>query len=197
MRFKLAAFVSASALIAAPALAAAPGEAAPDFTGIDSHGIGHTLSDYRGQTVILEWSNHGCPYVQRHYEGNMQALQAELNTDDVVWLTVISSAPGEQGHVEAAEANELTVSRGASPDAVILDPEGVIGRLYNARTTPQMVVIDADGVLQYDGAIDDSQRGPASEAHNYLRAAMEALAEGRAPDPAATQPYGCNVKYVG
>jgi hypothetical protein len=196
MRLRLAVLAAASAFIAAPALAAAPGGAAPDFTGIDSNGVSHTLSDYKGKTVILEWTNHGCPYVQRHYEGNMQALQADLNTgDDVVWLSVISSAPGEQGYVEAAEANELTQSRGASPDAVILDPEGAIGRLYEAKTTPQLVLIDAEGVLQYDGAIDDSQRGPAAEANNYLRAAMDAVAEGRAPDPAQTAPYGCSVKY--
>ncbi len=198
MTFKLAVLASAAALAAAPAFAdIVPGEAAPDFTGVDSNGVSHTLSDYQGKTVILEWTNHGCPYVQRHYEGNMQALQTAMNTgDDVVWLSVVSSAPGMQGYVQGAEANDLTASRGASPDAVILDPEGEIGRLYGATATPQMVLIDADGLVQYDGAIDDSPRGPADEALNYLRAAQTALDEGRTPDPAQTQAYGCSVKYA-
>ena len=119
------------------------GEPAPDFEGVDTQGKTHRLVDYRGKTVVLEWTNHDCPYVRKHYSaGNMQEQQREAAAQGVVWLSVISSAPGKQGHVSPAQADELTQSRQAAPQAVILDPAGNIGRAYSAKTTPHMYIID-------------------------------------------------------
>ncbi|MGJ3230224.1 MAG: redoxin domain-containing protein [Oceanicaulis sp.] len=176
---------------------AVPGEAAPAFTGLTAAGETISLSDFAGQTVVLEWTNHGCPYVVRHYGGNMQALQTAAAEDGVVWIQVISSAPGEQGHVDAATALSLNEERGAAPAHTILDPEGVIGRAYDARTTPHMYVIDGAGVLQYAGGIDDQPRPREGDPAPipYVTQALDAVAEGRMPDPAATMPYGCSVKY--
>lgn len=194
--------IAAAAALASPAFAAPEiGAPAPDFTATDTNGKEVSLSDYEGRKVILEWSNDGCPYVQRHYEGDMQALQEELTGQDIVWLTIISSAPGKQGHVTPEEANAITAGEkegrpAAHPTAVILDPEGEIGRMYEAKTSPHMFVIDEDGVLQYDGAIDDSPRGPAGEAENYVTGALADLEAGGSVDPARTQPYGCSVKYA-
>lgn len=175
------------------------GEPAPGFTGIDSNGTSHTLSDFRGRTVVLEWTNHQCPYTVKHYEsGNMQALQKEATDNDVVWLSIVSSASGLQGHVTPEQANELTTSRNASPTAVILDPDGKIGTLYTARTTPHMYVIDADGVLQYMGAIDDkptSNQADIAGAKNYVGDALTSVLANQPVAVASTQPYGCTVKY--
>lgn len=186
--------------LAAPADAAPSiGKPAPAFTGTDSTGAEHALADFRGKTVVLEWTNHECPYTVKHYEsGNMQALQQETAADGIVWLSVISSAPGLQGYVTAEQANALTESRGASPAAVLLDPKGEIGSLYSARTTPHMYIIDPDGTLVYMGAIDDdsSSRGNPESANNYVRAALDDLANGRPVQEAATRPYGCSVKYA-
>ena len=176
---------------------AVPGEAAPAFTGLTAGGETVSLSDFAGQTVVLEWTNHGCPYVQRHYGGNMQALQAAAAGDGVVWIQVISSAPGEQGHVDGPTAISLNEERGASPALTILDPHGDIGRAYDARTTPHMYVIDGEGVLQYAGGIDDQPRPRDGDPAPipFVTNALEALAAGQAPDPAETMPYGCSVKY--
>jgi peroxiredoxin len=175
------------------------GAPAPGFTGTDSTGARHRLSDYRGRTVVLEWTNHLCPYTAKHYRtGNMQRLQAEAAKRGVVWLSVISSAPGKQGYVSPSEADRLTESRGATPAAVLLDPEGEIGRLYRAKVTPHMFVIDADGALVYMGAIDDAPSARESSvegAHNYVLTALDALAAGHPVDPAITRAYGCTVKY--
>lgn len=177
----------------------AVGKSAPDFSAIDSNGITHDLSAYRGKTVVLEWTNHDCPYVRKHYgTGNMQALQKEATDNDVVWLSVISSAPGTQGYVQGEEANQLSRARDAVPTAVLLDPDGTVGRLYDARTTPHMFVIDADGVLRYMGAIDDkptSRHASVEGAKNYVRSALVAMAGGATVSPAVTRPYGCSVKY--
>jgi peroxiredoxin len=189
-------FVSASFAAAAPVV----GKQAPAFTAIDSEGRSHSLADYRGRVVVLEWTNHECPYTVKHYDaGAMQALQKEAREDGVVWLSVVSSAPGEQGHVTADEANALTASRGAAPTAVLLDPEGEVGRAYDARTTPHMYIVDADGTLRYMGAIDDnpSARSDPAEAHNYVRAGLREVLSGRQVTAAATPPYGCTVKYGG
>lgn len=190
------------ALVAAGSLAvAAPniGETAPEFTGTDTKGVAHALSAYRGKTVILEWTNHGCPYVQKHYgSGNMQALQKETTGTGVVWLTVISSSPGQQGHVAGLEADELTATRKAAPTAVLLDPTGQIGRLYEARTTPHMFIIAPDGKLAYAGAIDDKPTSSAADvktAVNYVKNALAQIAAGKPVAPATTRPYGCSVKY--
>lgn len=175
------------------------GERAPDFVGVDSNGKTHKLSDLKGKTVILEWTNHDCPFVQKHYStGNMQTLQKETTKGGVVWLSVISSAPGLQGHVEPAKANMLTTDRAAAPSAVILDPKGEIGQAYNARTTPHMFLIDAHGTLIYKGAIDDKPSANNADvpiARNYVRDALAAHAAGKPADPDSTRPYGCSVKY--
>lgn len=165
---KLAQLVLAvSAAVFSLGLAAAPqvGTPAPDFTVVDSKGNSHSLKDFAGKNVVLEWTNHDCPFVVKHYSGNMQALQAEMKQQDVVWLSVISSAPGKQGHVSGAKADELTASRSAMPTAVVFDESGVVGKAYDAKATP------------------------------YFANAAKAVLTGKAPDPAVTKPYGCSVKY--
>jgi peroxiredoxin len=186
-----------------PTLATAslsPGQPAPDFTAKDSNGHTVSLADYRGSIIVLEWTNHECPFVRRHYEsGNMQALQKRAKKDGVVWLTVISSAPGEQGYVSGEQADALTASRGASPTAVLLDPTGAVGRAYGAKTTPHMFVIDPGGKLVYMGAIDDQPRdvgADPAEAQNYGRAALKAVSSGQSVAPTVTPSYGCAVKYT-
>jgi peroxiredoxin len=175
------------------------GRPAPAFAATDTKGKQHTLAGYAGKTVVLEWTNHECPYTVKHYAtGNMQSLQAMATGSGVVWLTVISSRPGEQGFVEAAEADRLTKTRSAKPTAVLLDPKGQLGRLYDARTTPHMYVIDGSGTLVYVGAIDDQPTAnPASVkgARNYLREALDAVSSGKPVALASTRPYGCSVKY--
>jgi peroxiredoxin len=192
----LAAFLlSAQLSMASPAV----GEAAPDFVGTDSKGMKHALAEYRGSTVVLEWTNHECPYTAKHYEaGAMQALQEQATAGGAVWLSIISSAPGTQGHVTAAEADALTRTRRAVPTAVVLDPDGAIARLYEAKTTPHMFVIDPNGAVVYMGAIDDqpSARGDPRAARNYVRLALSALAAGRPVSVSSTQPYGCSIKYA-
>jgi peroxiredoxin len=187
-------------LTIAPAHAALQtGRPAPAFAATDTKGKQHTLAGYAGKTVVLEWTNHECPYTAKHYAtGNMQALQAAATGAGVVWLSVVSSRPGEQGYVEAAEADRLTETRNARPTAVLLDPKGQFGRLYDARTTPHMYVIDGSGTLVYLGAIDDQPTAnPASvkSARNYVREALDAVAAGRPVTLASTRPYGCSVKY--
>ncbi len=196
--------ISAVALILAPVKASStspePGNKAPGFTGLTSNGETISLDQFAGKKVILEWTNDGCPYVQKYYDsGKMQETQKIASADeDSVWITVISSAPGKQGHVDASQANTLTDERGAAPDHVILDPEGIVGRAYSAKTTPHMFVIDETGTVQYNGAIDDrpSARPSSLEgATNYALAALNAVNAGKKPDPARTKPYGCSVKY--
>jgi peroxiredoxin len=158
-RFLLAA--SLAAILTGPALAAGPqvGKPAPAFSAQDSDGRTVRLSDYAGKTVVLEWTNHDCPFVMKHYGAHaMQALQTKWTGQGVVWLSVISSAPGEQGAVDGAEANRLTKTRDAAPSAVLLDPTGTIGRAYDAKTTPHMFVITPDGTLAYQGASTTSPR---------------------------------------
>ena len=180
---------------------AAPGigTAAPEFTGTDSYGRAHSLADYRGRVVVLEWTNHDCPYVEKHYgTENMQTLQREASAAGHAWFSIVSSAPGLQGHVEPDQANALTANRDAAPSAVILDPSGTIGRLYGARTTPHMYVIDPAGMLVYMGGIDDRPTARWSDvdgADNHVRAALADLAAGRPVATPVTQAYGCSVKY--
>src|SRR5271155_1885006 len=144
-------------LVATPSAGAAQiGTPAPDFHGTDTNGKTQSLDAYRGKYVVLEWHNHDCPYTIKHYEsGNMQSLQKQWTAKGVVWFTVISSAPGEQGYVTASQENAYVKKVGADPTAVLLDPQGKIGHLYSAKTTPQMVIIDPAGKVIYDGAIDD------------------------------------------
>ncbi|MGF1535721.1 MAG: redoxin domain-containing protein, partial [Elainellaceae cyanobacterium] len=159
----------------------------------------HSLSDFRGKVVVLEWTNHQCPFVGKHYgSGNMQALQADATAEGVTWLSIISSAPGKQGYVEPDKANELTESRNASPTAVLLDPKGEIGQLYDARTTPHMFVINEDGVVEYMGAIDSipsADTADLEKAENYVEAALTSVLADQAVETAVSQPYGCSVKY--
>lgn len=186
-------------LASAADTAAEIGKTAPAFSLPDTSGNLRALEEFRDKTVILEWTNHDCPYVRKHYgTGNMQALQKDMTDADVIWLTIISSVPGKQGYVTPAEADELTASRGAHPTAVLLDVDGTVGRLYGAKTTPQMYIITPDRDLVYAGAIDDkptARRASIEGAHNYVRAAYASLEAGEAIESPSTKPYGCSVKY--
>jgi len=186
----------ASAALADPQL----GNSAPDFVGRDTAGKEVKLSSLRGKTVVLEWTNHLCPYTVKHYAtDNMQALQKEATSDGVVWLTIVSSAPGTQGYVETLEADKLTADRKAAPTAVLIDADGTIGHLYAAKTTPHMFVIDPQGKLVYMGAIDDkptSNHADVKGARNYVREALTAVKAGEAVKTASTRPYGCTVKLA-
>jgi hypothetical protein len=195
------AFLTAALFAASPGAQATAivGQVAPQFTGVDSNGKTHKLSDYAGKTVVLEWSNHDCPYVKKHYGGNnMQVTQLAATLTGAVWLTIVSSAPGKQGNVTGAEANDLTKRRTAFPAAVILDPTGTIGRLYDARTTPHMFVIDGAQKLRYAGAIDDKPTAAPESlngAKNYALAAINDVFDKRKVAVPETEPYGCSVKY--
>jgi len=173
---------------------------APDFTLTDTNGRTHTLSQYRGKFVVLEWLNFDCPYVRKHYNGrNMQTLQERYTDRGVVWLSIVSSARGEQGHFSNEEMNRRARAHGAHQTAILIDEPGRVGRLYGARTTPQMFVISPEGQILYNGAIDDKPSpNPATleTARSYFSEAMDAALAGRAVPVASTQPYGCNVKYA-
>lgn len=187
--------------IAAPANAKiATGSNVSDMTVTDSNGQLHNLSDFAGQKVVLEWTNHGCPYVVKHYDtGNMQKTQKLATAgDDAVWLSIVSSAPGNQGYVSGEEANALTTSRNAAPTAVVLDPSGTAGRTFSAKTTPHMFIIDEEQTLVYQGAIDDNRSSRLSSvagAKNYVMAALDDLNSGVEVAVSDTAPYGCSVKY--
>jgi peroxiredoxin len=187
--------------LAVPAARAAVtvGAPAPAFEAPGTDGKTHALSDYAGKVVVLEWFNRECPYVRKHYESrNMQGLQAKYTAEGVVWLSVISSAPGKQGHATATEANATAKDLGAKPTAILLDEKGTVGRLYGAKTTPHMFVIGRDGTLLYQGAIDDDpsfkQDGIAS-ARNYVSQALDETLAGKPVSESSTTPYGCSVKY--
>jgi thioredoxin-related protein len=176
------------------------GESAPDFQATDSNGQVHKLAQYRGKFVVLEWHNNGCPYTRKHYEsGNMQRLQREWIGKGVVWFSMISSAPGQQGYVTAQQENDYLKKMKASPSAVLLDPEGNVGRLYSAKTTPHMFIINPEGVLLYDGAIDDkatTDRADIATAKNYVSQALEEAMANKPVSIPTTRPYGCSVKYA-
>jgi len=199
-RFGVSVLMVALAVSAGVARALPPGSAAPDFKGVDSNGVTHSLSEYRGKLVVLEWANKGCPYEQKHYNsGNMESLQKQWTAKGVVWLSILSSAPGEQGYVTPAAENEYLKTMNASPTAALLDPKGTIGHLYDARTTPHMFVIDPAGKIVYQGALDDKPTpDPASlkTADNYLNDALNAVLAGKPVAVAVTKPYGCAVKYA-
>ena len=175
------------------------GRPAPDFSATDSDGKVHRLADLRGKTVVLEWTNAECPYTRKHYSsGNMQNLQELARQRGVVWLSVISSAPGKQGYVSGSEADALTRSRHAGPAAVLLDPSGDLGRLYHAKTTPHLFVIDARGELRYMGGIDSIATADVADiqtAEPYLKEAMLAVLDDKPVAHPTTRPYGCSVKY--
>lgn len=189
-----------AALLATPTLAAPKvGEPAPAFTATDSRGESVQLADYRGKFVVLEWTNHECPFVRKHYEsGNMQSLQKQATAEGAVWLSVISSAPGKQGQVDGKGADALTASRKAAPSAVLLDPPGAVGRLYEAKTTPHMFIVDPKGTLVYMGGIDSIPSADADDiakARPYVKVALAEAMAGKPVSEAVTKPYGCAVKY--
>lgn len=188
--------IGSSAAWAAPTI----GQPAPDATLRDTTGTVHQISDFQGKTVVLEWTNHDCPFVKKHYESdNMQSLQRKAAENEVVWLTVISSAPGKQGHVTPEKADELTESRNAAPSAVTLDEDGSAGKMYDARTTPHMYVINPEGALVYAGGIDSiPSADPAdiAKAVPHLDLAMVATAAGKEVPVASSRPYGCSIKYA-
>jgi len=183
-----------------PIWAAKVGVAAPDFTGTASTGQTFRLADYRGKYVVLEWHNNGCPFVRKHYNsGNMQQLQKQWTGQGVVWFTILSSAPGKQGYATAQEENDYLAKMQAAPTAALLDPTGEIGHLYDAKTSPQMVVINPQGVVIYDGAIDDKPTTDLNDvpgATNYVSLALRQAMAGKQVETPATRPYGCSVKYA-
>lgn len=186
-------------LAAARADAPAVGAAAPDFSLADSNGKTEKLSEYKGKYVVLEWTNPECPFVRKHYEsGNMQKLQAEYVKKGVVWLSIDSSAPGEQGYLDVADAKKAKADKYAGDTALLLDPDGKVGHLYEARNTPQMFVIDPEGKLIYDGAIDSipsADKADLAKATNYVSAALDEAMAGKEITHAKSKPYGCSVKY--
>lgn len=189
-------------ILPASSNAAAPevGKLAPDFETTDAAGNPFKLSDHKGSIVVLEWTNHECPFVVKHYgSGNMQKLQEETTAKGVKWISINSSAEGRQGNINPEEALKVVEEQGAKSTVKILDPSGTIGKLYDAKTTPHMFVIDTEGTLAYAGAIDsNSSPNPASieGADNYILAAVDELIAGKEVTTAQTQPYGCSVKYA-
>ncbi|MDP3738445.1 MAG: redoxin family protein [Hyphomonadaceae bacterium] len=194
-----AAMITVAALMVSTASAAPVGELAPAFKENNTAGKEVQLSDFAGKTVVLEWTNNGCPFVQKHYNStNMQKTQEAASKDGVIWISVISSKPGSQGYVSGAGADKLTKDRGAHPTHVLLDADGSMGRAYGAKTTPHMYVITPEGKIAYNGAIDSIQSNKVDDvpkATNYVTTALAALKAGKQPDPALTVPYGCDVKY--
>ena len=175
------------------------GAPAPAFTLTDSNGRTVSLADFKGKTVVLEWTSHECPYVGKHYGGNnMQALQKKWTGQGVVWLSVISSGPGQPGHVSPQQANKLTADRGAAPTAVLFDPTGKVGRAYGARTTPHMYVVTGEGALVYMGGIDDKPTARLEDlksAKNFVDAALSEIAQGKPVSVTSSRAYGCSIKY--
>ena len=189
----------ATTLIASTAFAVKPGDQAPDFKGTDSNGKTQSLAQYKGKYVVLEWANEGCPYEQKLYKsGTMEKLQKEWTSKGIVWLSVLSSAPGQQGYVTPPQENDYLKKMNAAPTAAILDPKGTIGHMYEAKTTPHMFVIDPTGKVIYQGAIDDkpsTDKATLKGAKSFVAEALDAELAGRAPATAQTKSYGCSIKY--
>ncbi|PXA04360.1 thioredoxin family protein [Coraliomargarita sinensis] len=175
------------------------GAKAPEFTLTDTNGTEHSLSDFKGKYVVLEWTNHGCPFVKKHYnEGHMQALQEKMTDQGVVWLVVNSGAPGKQGSVTPEQGNKQIADKGIKATAMLLDTDGKVGRAYDARVTPHMYVIAPDGELIYQGAIDSIKSTKVEDiekATNYVKAAYMSHKKGEPVESPTTTPYGCGVKY--
>ncbi|HEX9557024.1 MAG TPA: redoxin domain-containing protein [Reyranella sp.] len=192
---------AAVALMPALAFAASPdvGKPAPLFTSVDSNGKTWSLADLKGKIVVIETTNHDCPYVRKHYTAkNMQTQQREAAAKGVVWLTSASSATGEEGYVTAPQANELTKKRDAAPAAVLLDPQSKIARAYGATVTPHMYIIDASGILVYKGGIDSipsSDIADIPKAKQYVRIGLGEVLAGKPVSDSSTRPYGCSLKY--
>lgn len=195
LKSTLALLVAAGTAVAAPQI----GSPAPEFTLTDSNGTSHKLSDFKGKFVVLEWLNHGCPFVQKHYDGgNMQGLQKDYTGKDVVWLSIVSSAPGKQGHMSPEETNKAKEEKGSAATAILLDEDGTVGQLYDAKVTPELYVINPEGTLIYMGAIDDKKSVDAADvagAKNYVKQALDEAMAGKPVSEPTTTPYGCSVKY--
>jgi peroxiredoxin len=176
------------------------GQPAPSFSLTDSNGKTRTLEEFKGKTVVLEWTNAECPFVKKHYgSGNMQAQQKEATGAGVVWLAINSGAPGKQGQVEGGDANEQMQIDRSAPTAYLLDPTGTTGRAYGAQTTPHMYIIDGQGVLRYKGGIDSIQSADVSDipkATQYVKQALAELSAGKPVSVPVSPPYGCSVKYA-
>jgi peroxiredoxin len=176
------------------------GKAAPNFSLPDTNGKTHSLADLKGKYVVLEWYQPDCPFVRKHYgSGNMQALQKEYTAKGVNWFSINSSAPGEEGNYPANKLNEISAQNNAARTALLLDPSGKVGRMYGAKTTPDMYIIDPSGILVYKGAIDNKRSTDLADvktATNYVKVALEAVMAGKTVATTATQPYGCSVKYA-
>src|SRR5580765_8575494 len=198
--YKFALIAAAAALSPISAFAAVViGAAAPDFSLTDSNGKTETLSQFKGKTVVLEWNNPGCPFVQKHYSsGNIPKQQADATKDGVVWLTINSGAAGKQGHLDAAGAQAFIAQYHASPSAYLFDADGKVGHLYGAKTTPHMYVIDASGTLRYMGGIDSiasTDKDDLARATQYVAQALAELKAGKPVSVSVSEPYGCSVKY--
>lgn len=184
-----------STIIAAPEI----GQPAPDFKLTDTNGVQHSLSDFKGKPVVLEWFNHNCPFVVKHYSsGNMQGLQERYTSQGVIWLSINSTNPSHRDYRNEDESNAATAKRNAKTTAVLLDKDGSVGKLYDAKTTPHMFVIDADGKLVYMGAIDSIKSTDVADipkATNFVAEALDALLAEKPIETSNTQPYGCSVKY--
>ena len=176
------------------------GNAAPNFALPDTNGKTRSLADYKGKFVVLEWYQPDCPFVGKHYRsGNMQSLQKEYTSKGVIWLSIDSSAPGEEGNYPADKLNAIAAKVGAARTALLLDPDGKVGRLYGAKTTPDMYIIDPKGTLVYEGAIDNKRSTDLDDvktATNYVKIALDAAMAGKPVPTSATRPYGCSVKYA-
>lgn len=188
-------------LISLSAFALETGTPAPDFTlpGLNPKMKEVKLSDLKGKIVVLEWLNHGCPFVRKHYDsGNMQALQKKYVGQNVQWFSIVSSAPGKQGHVDEKGALEEKAKNKSSASDILLDPNGTVGKLYGAKTTPHMYIIDKDGTLVYQGAIDDkadTDKDSIPSAKNYVASALDEIMAGKKVTQGTTKAYGCSVKY--
>ncbi|WP_415880698.1 redoxin domain-containing protein [Methylomonas sp. TEB] len=201
---RLFGLMTLSLMLLMPAAAKAEpvvGQPAPAFSAAAAEGGTLSLAALRGKTVILEWTNADCPFVQKHYQsGNIPNLQKQAQSQNIVWLQIISSAPGKQGFVDAATAKKLNQERNATPANTLFDPDGAVGKLYGATNTPQLFIIDPNGVLLYKGGIDSiasADQADIATAENYISSALKELAAGKPISKAVTKPYGCTVKYAG
>ncbi|HEY8240155.1 MAG TPA: thioredoxin family protein [Kiritimatiellia bacterium] len=199
MKGLIAGLMVSAALTGVRADGVATGDAAPDFTLKDVDGKDVSLAGFKGKYVVLEWVNHGCPFVKKHYgPGNMQGLQSEFGGKGVTWLSICSSAEGNQGYEKPEDWKKLNADKKSAATDVLLDPDGTVGHAYNAKTTPHMFVIDPDGKVIYQGAIDSiksTESDDIKKANNYVRAALDEALAGKPVTRGTTEPYGCGVKY--
>lgn len=182
------------------AMAASVGQVAPAFTLNDTSGQPVKLASFKGKPVVLEWNNPGCPFVRKHYTGNMQTLQKAFTTQGVIWLAINSTEPDSVDHMPAAQLARWMTEKGGSPTATLMDTDGQVGRAYDARVTPHMYIINAQGVLVYAGGIDSipsARVADIEKATNYMRQGLGELLAGKPLSTPTSQPYGCSIKYKG